>query len=87
MFFENEKIAREACGYNETIIPVDGGFSVVEWDEYNRRLSEEAYSLANGGWMPDDESQMAEEYEMPLWYAREVCAEIASLREGWGYPD
>lgn len=74
---KDSKEAMEIIESNDcTAMPVEGGYMVLEWSDYYRRLKDEAASLYDGGWRasdPDCVDSLIEEY----------CKEDNSITREW----
>lgn len=57
MIYETRNEADKNARGNATL-QVDGGYAVVEWSEYFRRITEEADDLYASGWGSEDEEEL-----------------------------
>ena len=76
--YETRREAEELAG-GKAVIQVDGGYLVVQWDEYYRQIREEAESLFSGGWRKEDETELMSTYDFDADHARAICEELENI--------
>lgn len=79
MIYDSRKEAENFTKGNETVIQVEGGFKVVQWDEYYRMIREEAESLFSGGWRKEDKTELMSTYNFDADHARAICEELENI--------
>lgn len=75
MIYETRAEAEiEARRKGYTTLQVDGSYAVVSWDEYYRRIQEEAGALYAGGWRAEEgaEKELREVYGFDIDHAEAI---------------
>lgn len=79
MIYDSRKEAENFTNDNETVIQVEGGFKVVQWDEYYRMIREEAESLFSGGWRKEDKTELMNVYGFDVDHSKAICEELENI--------
>lgn len=78
MIYETRREAQDQA-HGNAVCQVEGGYIVCGWDEFRRRITEEAQALQAGGWTSEDTDELMGSMNFDEEHADVICKELAEL--------